>query len=350
MMKYLIAALLALPVSALAQSNPAWVDNQLIKAPQWNAQWSLKLDTASVVGMPGDQLSMTKNYSTAIAGNPHQQVNTANITVPVTAEIWNNFDDCAYQVAGGATDASTGTHVVCRYVNVRKYTPSPNVPSMAFIASVVDFTGLPSSGAGPLTGFELDLEAAGLDNQTAFGPNGSRVGMTMNFYPARDYAGNDSVVNAAYAVFGDPARVSFKRLFNAAAAWSVAAIDLTPGTQVGSAATIAMNAGMRVRFAPSRDMYWDAALFGAAGGFHLTGKVQTDELLYSPAGFTAGATITLAGNTTVGVNAASTLGFYGTTAIVKQTPSGACAGNTGCQALRDALVNLGLIVGTGVTN
>jgi hypothetical protein len=37
------------------------------------------------------------------------------------------------------------------------------------------------------------------------------------------------------------------------------------------------------------------------------------------------------------------VGFYGTAAIVKATPSGACAGSTGCQAIRDALANLGLI-------
>jgi hypothetical protein len=44
------------------------------------------------------------------------------------------------------------------------------------------------------------------------------------------------------------------------------------------------------------------------------------------------------------------LGFYGTAAIVKATPSGACAGNTGCQAIRDALANLGLINGGSISN
>jgi hypothetical protein len=44
------------------------------------------------------------------------------------------------------------------------------------------------------------------------------------------------------------------------------------------------------------------------------------------------------------------LGFYGATAIAKATPSGACAGNTGCQALRDALGNLGLINVGSISN
>lgn len=47
---------------------------------------------------------------------------------------------------------------------------------------------------------------------------------------------------------------------------------------------------------------------------------------------------------------AGTLGFYGGSAIAKATPTGACAGSTGCQALRDALANLGLINASGITN
>jgi hypothetical protein len=257
---------------------------------------TLSDNVSSTTTTLGDQLSLTKNYSTTMIGSPHQTVNTANITVPVAQELWNNFDDVNYNVAGG--DTSTGTHVVARYTQVRKYTNSVNVPAMAFIASVVDFTNQRSSVAGPLTGYELDLECAGPDDQTAFGPNGSRVGMTMNFYPARGYAGNDSQVNAAYAVFGDTARVSFKRLFNGSAAWSVAAIDLGQGVQLTNAVTILMNAGMRIRFNTNRDLYWDNALFSAAGGFHLTGKLQVDELLYSPAGFTSGGPITFSGTVT----------------------------------------------------
>lgn len=46
----------------------------------------------------------------------------------------------------------------------------------------------------------------------------------------------------------------------------------------------------------------------------------------------------------------ATIGFYGNLPIVKPTPTGACAGNTGCQALRDALANLGLINAGGITN
>jgi hypothetical protein len=44
------------------------------------------------------------------------------------------------------------------------------------------------------------------------------------------------------------------------------------------------------------------------------------------------------------------VGFYGTTPIVKATPTGACAGSTGCQAIRDALGNLGLISTGSITN
>lgn len=44
------------------------------------------------------------------------------------------------------------------------------------------------------------------------------------------------------------------------------------------------------------------------------------------------------------------LGFYGATPIVKATPVGACAGNTGCQALRDALGNLGFINTGSISN
>ena len=49
-------------------------------------------------------------------------------------------------------------------------------------------------------------------------------------------------------------------------------------------------------------------------------------------------------------DATGRLGFYGTTPIVKATPVGACAGNTGCQALRDALGNLGLINTGSISN
>jgi hypothetical protein len=293
-------------------------------------------NVSSVTTMAGDQLNLTKNYATTLTGSPHQTVNTANITVPMTRELWNNFDDVNYNVAGG-TDASTGVNLVGRYTQIRKSTRSVNVPCMSIITSVVDFTNQPSSVAGPLVGYELDLECAGADDQTAFGPNGSRVGMTMNFYPARGYAGNDSVVNDAYAVYGDPSRVSFKRLFNASAAWSFAAIDLTQGVQLPSATSIAMNAGMRIRFAPLRDIYWDTTLFSGAGGFNVTGKMEVDELLYAPGSFTASGTISLAGNATIGTTGGN-LGFYGTLAIAKQT--GVAVTAAGIHA---ALTALGLI-------
>jgi hypothetical protein len=44
------------------------------------------------------------------------------------------------------------------------------------------------------------------------------------------------------------------------------------------------------------------------------------------------------------------IAFNGATPIVKATPVGACAGNTGCQAMRDALGNLGLIATGSITN
>jgi hypothetical protein len=47
---------------------------------------------------------------------------------------------------------------------------------------------------------------------------------------------------------------------------------------------------------------------------------------------------------------AGALGFYGASAISKATPSGACAGNTGCQALRDSIGNLGFINTGSITN
>jgi hypothetical protein len=303
-------SLAADPVVALGATTKQYVDGAVTRAGGPFLPLSggaLTGNVSSTTTTLGDQLNLTKNYNATMTGFPHQTVNTANITVPCAQELWNNFDDVNYNVTGG-TDASSGTHVVARYTQVRKYTRSVNVPSMAFIASVVDFTNQRSSVAGPLTGYELDLECAGPDDQTAFGPNGSRVGMTMNFYPARGYAGNDSQVNAAYAVFGDTSRVSFKRLFNASAAWSVAALDLSQGVQLTNASTILMSAGMRVRFAPLRDIFWDTTLFSGAGGFHMTGKVEMDELLYAPAGITAGGPITLAGNTTIsGTLAANTI-------------------------------------------
>lgn len=59
---------------------------------------------------------------------------------------------------------------------------------------------------------------------------------------------------------------------------------------------------------------------------------------------TANATGVVVGKTS------GTLAFYGGTAIAIATPTGACAGNTGCQALRDAMVNLHLITGGGISN
>lgn len=48
--------------------------------------------------------------------------------------------------------------------------------------------------------------------------------------------------------------------------------------------------------------------------------------------------------------AGTKLALYGATPIVKATPVGACAGNTGCQALRDALGNLGAIATGSISN
>lgn len=291
-----------------------------------------------VGGMAGDELNLTKNYTEPLVGSPHQQVNNANITVPVTTEIWNNFDDVNWNMPGGDT-SPIGGHVVARYTQIRKAMDSPNVPAMGLIVGVVDFTGHASNTSGPIVSFELDQEVSGPDNHSgAFGPNGSRVMLSLLAQRGRSYVGTDTTINAAMAVFGDTNVLNFKRVLNVAAGWTFAAIDLTPGVQIGSAVTIAMNPGMRIAFAPSRHMYWDAAAFGAAGGFHLTGKVQADELLYAPAGFTAGNTIALGGNTTIGTSATSTLGFYGATAVVK--PTGVAVTAAGVHA---ALTSLGLI-------
>jgi hypothetical protein len=67
----------------------------------------------------------------------------------------------------------------------------------------------------------------------------------------------------------------------------------------------------------------------------------------------AGLTATITCSTSNGIvlaGASEKIGFYGTAAIVKATPVGACAGSTGCQALRDALGSLGLINTGSITN
>lgn len=63
-------------------------------------------------------------------------------------------------------------------------------------------------------------------------------------------------------------------------------------------------------------------------------------------------TITLgASDGSVALSSASgKLGFHGATPVVKATPSGACAGNTGCQVLRDAMATVGLINGGSISN
>jgi hypothetical protein len=61
-------------------------------------------------------------------------------------------------------------------------------------------------------------------------------------------------------------------------------------------------------------------------------------------------TMTMPGNSTIIVRGDDALGFHGATPITQATPSGACAGNTGCQALRTALGNLGLINPSGISN
>lgn len=63
----------------------------------------------------------------------------------------------------------------------------------------------------------------------------------------------------------------------------------------------------------------------------------------------SGNAISLIGNVAFATSG-GTLGFYAATPIVKATPVGACASNTGCQALRDALGNLGLINTGSITN
>lgn len=74
-------------------------------------------------------------------------------------------------------------------------------------------------------------------------------------------------------------------------------------------------------------------------------------VLLDTAGAATGITVGGVSATAVQVGrSAGNIGFYGATAIAKATPAGACAGNTGCQALRDALGNLGAINTGSISN
>lgn len=88
---------------------------------------------------------------------------------------------------------------------------------------------------------------------------------------------------------------------------------------------------------------------GALGSSVLTMPAVTDTLAVLGTAQTFTAAQTLSDNANI-AGSGKTLGFYGATAITKATPTGACAGNTGCQALRDAIGNLGLINTGSITN
>lgn len=90
-------------------------------------------------------------------------------------------------------------------------------------------------------------------------------------------------------------------------------------------------------------------LMNTANGTTRGSGLTVTENAWTQQGTTLNFGTTTATTLNIGRSAGS-LGFYGATAIVKATPTGACAGNTGCQALRDALGNLGLINTGSITN
>lgn len=117
------------------------------------------------------------------------------------------------------------------------------------------------------------------------------------------------------------------------------ALKQEPVTGCGlSGATINVGIGALTISVLAGDVY---AVCPGVGGITPTG------------GSGAGLTLTPTCGTRDGITIAAAttkLGVYGATPIAKATPVGACAGNTGCQALRDALGNLGLIATGSITN
>ncbi len=78
--------------------------------------------------------------------------------------------------------------------------------------------------------------------------------------------------------------------------------------------------------------------------------IQTENAAALVFGTGATARITIGTTGNIQTATSSNLGFFGATPAAKPAPTGACAGNTGCQALRDALGTLGLINPAGITN
>lgn len=259
------AALLLLPGLALGQTAGQY------PAPIFRGVTTNSL--VSVAPMAGDQFNLTKNYSTALTGDPHQQVSLGVLSVPATVQVWNNFDNFKYTVPGG--DASPLSAVVTRYLQMERRTDAPLVPSWPLIVSSLDFTNHPSSVAGPAIGMELDLETSGLDDQgSPFTATGSRSALTIIGKRGRGYGGTDSEANIGISLFSNPATFSFKRVINFGTAWSVAALNLSAGVQKPGAATILLAAGQTIAFdaAATRTLSYDAGsgkLFFAVSGTNM---------------------------------------------------------------------------------
>jgi hypothetical protein len=112
---------------------------------------------------------------------------------------------------------------------------------------------------------------------------------------------------------------------------------------------------------PLTGSIWDVASLGGSGAAATLALVHAGYAASCPPAATrftsmsvgVGLTGTVTCSTSDGITVGSgsgKLAFYGATPIVKATPSGACAGNTGCQALRGALVNLGFINGGSISD
>lgn len=156
-------------------------------------------------------------------------------------ELWANFEEVAHNVNGG--DDSAYSAVITRYTQGLRYTVAPNIVQWAAIFSIVDLTGQRSALSGPLTGIELDLEASGVDDNSAY----PRVALNVIGFKGRNYGGTDSEAKHGIQVYTG-ANFSWKQAIQIASNFSVAGINFTASNAIGSVPCILMKEGQKIAF------------------------------------------------------------------------------------------------------
>lgn len=245
-------------------------------------------------------------------------------------------------------------------------------------------------GASPAAYYDTGLQFGDVDSSWAFGPSASLIaarepqngGLASSRNAVTGWGVNFGMVEFATAAFQ-----SIGAMVDGSGNASFQTVNVgnwTLSTSAGSlsiASTMQQTATMAIHAAGggANWLVGDKFTFGTAGVGKVTGTaagVATAIVILEPDlqatppgnpvatvatnvsdGRVSGTGLTIDETWTAAASALSLqptaggkLAFNGATPIVKATPVGACAGNTGCQAVRDALGNLGLINTGSISN